>query len=533
MNVFSDSTTVLVIDDSLTVRQSIRAMLGNVNISRSEAATNAPDALHRIKNRRFDVVLCDYHLGDGMSGQELLEMLRHSGAYPLTSVWIMITGERSYERVVAAAEVAPDDYILKPFSSQMLYDRMAAAFQRKAFLRPAHEHILAGREDLAIDALRGLLNNAETAIQKLDVLRLLAETHLAMEKFDAARDYYERILEMKGIPWARMGMARILSAQGNTEESSEILGEIIREAPNYTDAYDALAQNLAYNGQLEESLAILEKAVALSPRNFKRLCLAGESALGAGDPAKAAGFLEKAVLIGRNNNAFTPDVMVGLLQAYSESGQLDKMDNVARELSGLLTGVENSFMLSVCRAISQMGREGWNDAQAQLGELMKQIHTPELSWREAKRFLEALSRLPTDLPGYDGAAWARKLALRFVKTHQEVEQLASICRKNATLIQALHDAYAELQSTNDQAVALTKNKQKAEAAQLLYQAAMETRNDRLGMNGCALLLQLDDRDAENKVREMLAWLPAEHERVRGFNAALAKRYQSAAQVAPE
>lgn len=117
MNTFDESTTVLIIEDSHTVRQSLRAMLAQVGITRSEAAVNAADGLQRIRRKQFDVVLCDYNLGEGMSGQELLELLRRSNAYPLTSVWIMITGERKYERVVAAAEVAPDDYILKPFSS--------------------------------------------------------------------------------------------------------------------------------------------------------------------------------------------------------------------------------------------------------------------------------------------------------------------------------------------------------------------------------------------------------------------------------
>ena len=68
MNVFSDTTTVLIIDDSLTVRQSLRAMLSNVGVTRSETAANAADGLMRLQKRSFDVVLCDYNLGEGMNG---------------------------------------------------------------------------------------------------------------------------------------------------------------------------------------------------------------------------------------------------------------------------------------------------------------------------------------------------------------------------------------------------------------------------------------------------------------------------------
>lgn len=520
MNVFSDTTTVLIIDDSLTVRQSLRAMLSNVGVTRSETAANAADGLMRLQKRSFDVVLCDYNLGESMNGQEMLEQLRTTGSYPLTSVWIMITGERSYERVVAAAEVAPDDYILKPFSSQALFDRMQWAFARKRFLKPAHQHLMNGREDLAISVMEELVSQAATPVQKLDVLRLLAETHLAMENYSEAGRCYSDILEMRVIPWAKMGLARIFKAQDKVAESSELLNEIINDAPHYTDAYDALAHNLARCGQFAESLAVLEKAVALSPRNFRRLCLTGESALNAGDPAKAAIYLEKAVRIGRNNSGFGPDVLIDLLQAHSEAGNAEKMDQVANELNGMLKGEHNVFLLHVCRAMTLLGRKAWMDAQESLKQAAALLLQPHLSWRSGVRFLEAVARLPDDLDGYSGSTWVKQLSLRLVRTHQDVEQLSSLAKKNIGLIRAVHDAYGYLQSINDEAVSLTKDKRKQDAAKLLYDTAKATLNERLGMNGCALLLQLADANSIGLAQELLQWLPPEHERVHGLQATL-------------
>jgi len=516
----NDKTTVLVIDDSLTVRQSVRAMLGNVDITRADMCANAADAINRLKSRQFDVVLCDYHLGEGMNGQELLEQLRNEGGIPLSTVWIMITGERSYERVVAAAEVAPDDYILKPFSSQALFDRMQWAFARKRFLKPAHQHLMNGREDLAISVMEELVSQAATPVQKLDVLRLLAETHLAMENYGEAGRCYSDILEMRVIPWAKMGLARIFKAQDKVAESSELLNEIINDAPHYTDAYDALAHNLARCGQFAESLAVLEKAVALSPRNFRRLCLTGESALNAGDPAKAAIYLEKAVRIGRNNSGFGPDVLIDLLQAHSEAGNAEKMDQVANELNGMLKGEHNVFLLHVCRAMTLLGRKAWMDAQESLKQAAALLLQPHLSWRSGVRFLEAVARLPDDLDGYSGSTWVKQLSLRLVRTHQDVEQLSSLAKKNIGLIRAVHDAYGYLQSINDEAVSLTKDKRKQDAAKLLYDTAKATLNERLGMNGCALLLQLADANSIGLAQELLQWLPPEHERVHGLQATL-------------
>jgi len=529
VNVFSDTTTVLIIDDSLTVRQSLRAMLSNVGVTRSETAANAADGLMRLQKRSFDVVLCDYNLGEGMNGQEMLEQLRSTGSYPLTSVWIMITGERSYERVVAAAEVAPDDYILKPFSSQALFDRMQSAFTRKRFLKPAHLHLMNGREDLAIATMDELVGKAANPVQKLDVLRLLAETHLALEHYQEASKCYSDILDLRVIPWAKMGLARIFKAQDKVEESSELLNEIIREAPHYTDAYDTLAHNLARCGQFAESLDVLEKAVALSPRNFRRLCLTGESALNAGDPAKAALYLEKAVRIGRNNSAFGPDVLIDLLQAHSEAGNAEKMDQVANELSGMLKGEHNVFLLHVCRAMTLLGRKSWMDAQESLKQAAALLLQKQLSWRSGVRFLEAVARLPDDIDGYKGYDWVKQLALRLVRTHQDVEQLTAMAKKSIGLIRAVHDAYGFLQNTNDEAVSLTKDKKKDAAAKLLYDSASVTLNDRLGMNACALLLQLADDTSISLAQALLDWLPAEHERVHGLVATLQKLRHAANQ----
>ena len=523
MNTFDESTTVLIIEDSHTVRQSLRAMLAQVGIARSEAAVNAADGLQRIRRKQFDVVLCDYNLGDGMSGQELLELLRRSNAYPLTSVWIMITGERKYERVVAAAEVAPDDYILKPFSSQTLFDRLRLALQRKLFLRPAHLKLLAGEVSQALLILRQLESIAENNVQVMDVLRLMAETYMLNDQFSEARQVYEKILAMKAIPWAKMGMVRILKEQDDIEQSTVILNEIIADAPNYTDAYDALAQNLTHGGQFQEALSILEKAVALSPRNFQRLCACGETALNVGDPLKAATYLEKAVLIGRNNSAFGPGVMVDLLQAYSEGEQLEKMDRLSQELGGLLKGEADQFLLLVCRALSTLGRKRYTDAMALLRQAAAFLLLPQTGWRDATRFIEAVARLPQDIDGYCAGEWLQQLALRFVKNNQDVTLMTALSRDNQVMIAAIEAAHTTLQAANDQAVAMAKNGQKQQAALMLYGVATQTRNDRLGMNACSLLLQDSAPESLDKVLQLMKWLPQDHERVQGFNAILSKR----------
>ncbi|MFB9158284.1 response regulator [Chromobacterium violaceum] len=172
---FDENTTVLIVDDAHSMAQGIRAILAMAGVTQSETASHAGEAQNRLRGRRYDVVLCDYNLGLGMNGQELLEAMRRAGALPLSTLWVMITGERNYGQVASAAELVPDDYILKPFTSQQLLDRLEAAARRKAWLAPAHRLLDKGKTEQAIQTLGGLIAEADSRQRRLDAQRLCGE----------------------------------------------------------------------------------------------------------------------------------------------------------------------------------------------------------------------------------------------------------------------------------------------------------------------------------------------------------------------
>ncbi|CAK0759075.1 hypothetical protein CCP3SC15_2450004 [Gammaproteobacteria bacterium] len=46
-------------------------------------------------NRSYDIVLCDYNLGDGRDGMQILEEAKQRHLIGLTTVFVMITAESS------------------------------------------------------------------------------------------------------------------------------------------------------------------------------------------------------------------------------------------------------------------------------------------------------------------------------------------------------------------------------------------------------------------------------------------------------
>lgn len=104
---------IVVADRHAHNRTDLREMVSSLGATSVSHARSAADVLRAVKARDVDIILCDYHLEDQRDGQQLLEELRHDRVMPLGTVFMMITGEKSYQKVVAVAEFAPDDYLIK------------------------------------------------------------------------------------------------------------------------------------------------------------------------------------------------------------------------------------------------------------------------------------------------------------------------------------------------------------------------------------------------------------------------------------
>ena len=96
--------TTLVIEANPNMRTQLRNMLGDSGIERVQLAVSAGAAVRKLREQSFDLILCEYHLGEGQDGQHLLEDLRSNNIIALKTLFIMVTGERQYEKVISAAD---------------------------------------------------------------------------------------------------------------------------------------------------------------------------------------------------------------------------------------------------------------------------------------------------------------------------------------------------------------------------------------------------------------------------------------------
>ncbi|MEJ5359925.1 MAG: sigma-54 dependent transcriptional regulator [Desulfobacterales bacterium] len=115
---------ILVVDDDLSMRELLSYMLDREGY-RVETASGGREALAVLKERGFDLLLCDIRLGD-ISGLEVLKAARelHPGA-----VVIMISAFASTETAVEAMNLGAYDYVPKPFNKDELLETVAKALE--------------------------------------------------------------------------------------------------------------------------------------------------------------------------------------------------------------------------------------------------------------------------------------------------------------------------------------------------------------------------------------------------------------------
>lgn len=114
----------LVVDDSKTIRTILRRSLSELGYNVLEAA-DGQEALQAIDtgNEGIDLVLTDWNM-PVMNGLELLRNLRKRPELRSIRV-VMVTTEAEMSHVAKALAAGADEYVMKPFSKEILKEKLA------------------------------------------------------------------------------------------------------------------------------------------------------------------------------------------------------------------------------------------------------------------------------------------------------------------------------------------------------------------------------------------------------------------------
>jgi len=119
---------IRIVDDFSTIRRIIKNLFSDLGFSNTTEADDGTTALPMLEKGDFDFLVTDWNMS-GMQGIDLLKAIREDPELSALSV-LMVTAESRHEQIIETAQAAVNDYIVKPFTAQILKKKIDKVFER-------------------------------------------------------------------------------------------------------------------------------------------------------------------------------------------------------------------------------------------------------------------------------------------------------------------------------------------------------------------------------------------------------------------
>jgi len=490
----------LVIDDFGDMRSMLRHMVESYGVGHIDTAANAKDALRLMERGHYDVILCDYNLGDGKDGQQILEEAKHRNLIQFSTVFMMLTAENTMQMVMGAVEYYPDDYLSKPFNKDTLRQRLEKVMLKKSDLKELDDLVQKGKLVQAIRLCDERILSQPKNIREFQKLK--GELCLQLGRYQEAEAHYEEIMAGRATPWARLGLGKAYYHSGRFEEARQCFHAIIEENKHNMEAYDWLARTLVKLGENEKAQASLQAAAQLSPKAILRQMALGELALKRNDHETAARAFKKAVRLGEHS-------------VYKTAANYT---NQARAM------IHTSAKKDALRVLKKLRKDFPNDEQASLHAALAEntvftclnrAEEARQAYQEACQLFEKSGgQFSTDLVlemsracmSNGDQARGTELIKDLVRNHHEDEAL--LCRVQETFAemgmeeegrQLISDSRDKVVKLNNRGVRLVQEGKLEEAISLFEEALQDLpANKTINMNSAMVLLKYMEKHGRDE-----------------------------------
>ncbi len=300
----------LIIDDFPNFCSALRNMVMSYGAEQIDVVHNGDEAIRSLSFKKYDVVLCDYNLGEGRNGNDILEEAKQQGLLKSAALFMMLTAESAAEMVRGALEYQPDDYLTKPFTKEVLLTRLERLLERNRIFRDIFLAIDKEKFDQAVD----LCDDVMTYHPRYNnfTLKLKADLLMSMQRYEEARHIYNEILVVKQLPWAKLGLGKTFFHEEKWERALKTFQQLVQEDRGYVQAWDWLSKVQVKLGDKAAAQSSLQAAVKISPINVRRQVSLGDLALSNGDVERAEMAFNRSVKIGKHSVYRTPETYLKL-----------------------------------------------------------------------------------------------------------------------------------------------------------------------------------------------------------------------------
>lgn len=502
---------VLVIDDFAGMRSMLRSMLSAYGAENITEATNGVDAVEKMSDRLYDIVLCDYNLGEGKDGQQVLEEAKELGLIPYSTVYIMTTAENTSEMVMGAVEYQPDDYLSKPFTKEVLIARLKVLVNKKSELKPVASAIQLKDYDSAFQLCEKLLE--KDSRNRTDILKVQSDIALKMEAYDKAEAIFNAVLVERDLPWARLGLGKVYYFNKKYEDAQAVLEKLTEEHPNFVFAHDCLAKVYLAQGEATKAQKILQDAIDKSPKAILRQKELASISYENGDLETSEFAYKRILRTGKHSCYRGPEDFMGLTKTYLKKGaNLD----ASRALSNMRTEFRKStpdkkIKALVTEALLYHEMEKFAEARKSIQEVLKSLkkNPAHLTSEDAIALAKICYKMDMNT---EGDLLIQHVVRNNHDNNEMLEELANLLKEHGgegKVAELIANTRDEVIAINNQGVELATQGKIEESIELFEKAAAAmSENSIVNLNAAQSLIMYMSKFSveEEKLEQAMSYL---------------------------
>ncbi|KQO60887.1 MULTISPECIES: response regulator [unclassified Methylobacterium] len=131
----SETPPILIVDDQEKLLKLVILLMTRIGFPDVDGVTSGPDALERLRERKYALVISDLAM-EPMDGLTLLREIRGDDAL-MNTPFILTEASFDFEDINLAHQAGADAFILKPFDMSVLKSKLKQVINRKPRRREA------------------------------------------------------------------------------------------------------------------------------------------------------------------------------------------------------------------------------------------------------------------------------------------------------------------------------------------------------------------------------------------------------------
>ncbi len=128
---FDKSTRILIVDDMMTMRKIVQKSLKELGFTEFTEAADGQKGWEALQaDPSFGLVISDWNMPN-CTGLDLLKRVRADGTRK-SLPFVLLTAESEGHQVAEAVKTGVDNYIVKPFTTEVLQKKLEDTYKRVA-----------------------------------------------------------------------------------------------------------------------------------------------------------------------------------------------------------------------------------------------------------------------------------------------------------------------------------------------------------------------------------------------------------------